>query len=99
MEQFASFLEVLRATPDGDGTLLDHSLLLYGGGLSNGNEHSHINLPIVVAGAGKQLKGGRHVRFPIDTPMTNLLLTLLDKAAVPVDALGDSTGRLSLLPV
>jgi hypothetical protein len=100
MQQFASFLEKLRSTPDGDGTLLDRVLLLYGGGLSNGNEHSHINLPIVLAGgAAGQLRGGRHLRYPIDTPMTNLLLAMLDKVGIPADGLGDSTGRLQLEPL
>ena len=91
---FAALLEKLRSTPDGDGTLLDHSVLLYGSSLSDGNGHSHDNLPIVVAGTVGQ--GGRHLRFPDKTPMTNLLLTLLDKVGVPVDHLGDSTGALSL---
>ena len=97
MQQFASFLAKLQATPDGDGTLLDHSLLLYGGGLSNGNEHSHINLPLMLAGgASGRLEGNRHLRYPIDTPMTNLLLAMLDKAGVPAPELGDSTGKLQL---
>lgn len=100
MQQYAQFLETLRSTPDGDGTLLDHVLLLYGGGLSNGNEHSHINLPLVLAGGGAgRLAGGRHVRYPVDTPMTNLLLALLDKVDVPIDRLGDSTGRAELEPL
>jgi hypothetical protein len=94
---FASFLEKLRSTPDGDGNLLDHSMILYGAGLSNPNEHSHINLPLAVVGGGTgQLKGGRHLQYPVDTPMTNLLLTMLDKAGVAADSLGDSTGRLEL---
>ena len=97
VQQFAAFLEMLRATPDGDGTLLDHSLLLYGGGLSNGNEHSHINLPLVLAGgAGGRLQGGRHLEYPIDTPMTNLLLSVLEKVGVAEERLGDSTGHLPL---
>jgi len=100
MQQFAYFIEKLQATPDGDGTLLDHVLLMYGGGLSNGNEHSHINLPLVlVGGAGGRLVGGRHVRSPVDTPMTNLLLALLDKVDVPIGRLGDSTGRVELEPL
>jgi hypothetical protein len=94
VEQFGYLLEKLQSTPDGNGSLLDHVLLLYGGGLSNGNEHSHINLPLVLAGgAGGGLVGGRHVRYPTDTPMTNLLLTLLDKVGVRADELGDSTGK------
>jgi len=96
-QQFSSFLEKLRTTPDGDGTLLDNSLLLYGGGLSNGNEHSHINLPLLLAGgAAGRLEGGRHLESPIDTPMANLLLSVLEKIGVSEDQLGDSTGRLEL---
>ena len=97
VQQFSSFLEKLRTTPDGDGTLLDNSLLLYGGGLSNGNEHSHINLPLVLAGgAAGRLEGGRHLEYPIDTPMANLLLSVLENVGVSEDQLGDSTGRLEL---
>ena len=73
---------------------------MYGGGLSNGNEHSHINLPLVLAGgAAGRLTGGRHARFAVDTPMSNLLLAMLDKVDVPADRLGDSTGRLGLEPL
>ena len=94
---FAYFLEKLRSTPDGDGTLLDHSLLLFGAGLSNPNIHSHNDIPIVLAGgASGKLKGGRHLANPIKTPMTNLLVSMLDKSGVPVDRLGDSTGPLDL---
>jgi hypothetical protein len=96
---FAYFLEKLRSTPDGDGNLLDNSILLYGGAMSNPNVHRHVNLPLVVAGGGAgQLKGGRHLSFaPGDNiPMTNLLVSLLDKAGVRVDKLGDSTGRINL---
>ena len=100
MKIFAYFLERLRATPDGDGSLLDHSILLYGSGLSNGNIHQHVNLPILmVGGGGGNLKGGRHIRYPDLTPMTNLFLTVLDKLGIPVDNLGDSTGKLDLLSV
>jgi len=99
-ELFAYFLEKLRSTPDGDGSLLDHTMLLYGAGLSNPNEHSHLDLPITVVGGGAgQLKGGRHVECSLDTPMTNLLVSLLEKVGVPVDKLGDSTGRLDLEPL
>ena len=97
VQQFSSFLEKLRTTPDSEGTLLDNSLLLYGGGLSNGNEHSHINLPLVLAGgAAGRLEGGRHLEYPIDTPMANLLLSVLENVGVSEDQLGDSTGRLEL---
>ncbi|HTR38779.1 MAG TPA: DUF1552 domain-containing protein [Bryobacteraceae bacterium] len=92
---FDYFLEKLQATPDGDGTLLDHSLILYGGGIGNGNLHEHTNLPLLMAGKlGGQVKPGRHVRYPDNTPMTNLLLSVLDKAGVRTDKLGDSTGPL-----
>jgi hypothetical protein len=100
VQQFTYFLERLRSTPDGDGSLLDNVLLLYGGGLSNGNEHSHINLPLVLAGgAAGRLTGGRHAKYALDTPMTNLLLAMLDKVGVQADRLGDSTGRLPLEPL
>lgn len=95
---FAKFLEKLQATPEGDGSLLDHTLLLYGAGLSDPDGHSHFHLPLLVAGgASGQLRGGRHIVYPEKTPMTNLLLTMLDKAGVPVERLGDSTGKLDLL--
>jgi hypothetical protein len=92
------WLEKLRATPDGDGNLLDHSLLLYGGAMSNSNVHNHSPLPIVVAGgANGGIKGGRHLRYPENTPMANLLLTMLQKAGIPQDSVGDSAGPLSEL--
>ena len=98
IQQLAYFLEKLQATPDGDGTLLDHVTLLYGCGISNSNLHTHDNLPILVVGGGAgSIKGGRHVRVTSDTPLTNLQLTLLDKIGVPLDALGDSTGRVDLV--
>jgi uncharacterized protein DUF1552 len=87
---FARFLDKLRATPDGDGNLLDHSLILYGSAMSNSNLHDHKPLPLLVAGG----KGGRHVKYPEDTPMSNLLLSLLHRAGVPQDKVGDSTGPL-----
>lgn len=92
---FASFLDRLRDTADGDGSLLDHTLLMYGAGLANPNAHSHRDLPLLlVGGTSAQLKGGRHLEYPPETPMTNLLLSMLDKVGVPVETLGDSTGRL-----
>jgi hypothetical protein len=92
---FGYFLEKLRNTPDGDGSLLDHSLILYGGGIGNGNLHEHTNLPLLMAGKlGGKVKPGRHVLYPDNTPMTNLLLTVLDKAGVPAEKLGDSTGPI-----
>src|SRR6185503_12726983 len=94
---FAYFLDKLQSTPDGDGTLLDHSLVLYGSGLSDGNQHNHTDLPVLVAGgASGRLKGGRHLRHPKNTPMANLLVAMLDKLDVTTDKLGDSTGPISL---
>ena len=94
----AYYLEKLRSTPDGDGSLLDHSMILYGGALSDGNLHLYTSLPLVLfAGGVGGIKGGQHIRYANRTPMTNLLLTMLDKANVPhVERIGDSTGRLDL---
>jgi Protein of unknown function (DUF1552) len=98
MQMFAAFLQKLKATPDGDGTLLDHVMLIYGSGLSNPDDHNHHDLPILLAGGGAgQLKGGRHLACPLDTPLANLHLTMLDKMGIPIDRLGDSTGRLELI--
>jgi hypothetical protein len=89
-------LERLKTTPDGDGSLLDHSLILYGSAMSNSNVHNHAPLPVLIAGgAAGKLKGGRHLMYPEGTPMSNLLLTILDKAGVPQESVGDSTGLLS----
>jgi hypothetical protein len=97
-ELFAWFLDKLKSTPEGDGSLLDHSMFLYGAALSNPNLHAHYDLPLAVVGGGAgHLRGGRHLVYRTETPMTNLLLSLLDKAGVPVEKLGDSTGRLELL--
>ena len=97
---FAYFLERLQATPDGDGTLLDHSMILYGGGMGDGNMHRHSDLPTLMAGKlGGAFKTGRHLNYTLDTPMSNLLLTILDSVGVPLDKLGDSTGRLPLDPL
>jgi hypothetical protein len=91
------FLDTLKATPDGDGTLLDHSLILYGSSLSDGNEHNFDPLPIVLAGgASGQLKAGRHLKYPVGTHMSNLLLSMLNKVGVPIDKFGDSTARLEI---
>ena len=96
MSLFARFVERMRNTPDGDGTLLDHSMLLYGGGMGDGDQHTPVNLPVVIVGGGcGQLKGGRHIRYPLNTPFMNLGLTLLDKVGVQVDKIGDSTGLLT----
>ncbi|MCY4598325.1 MAG: DUF1552 domain-containing protein [Acidobacteria bacterium] len=98
MQQFAYFLDKLQSTPDGDGTLLDHSMLIYGSGISDGNIHFHMDLPVVMAGGGGgTLKGGRHLRYASDTPLTNLYVSVLGKLGVPVEQFGDSTGKLPYL--
>lgn len=95
---FAEFLARLKATPDGDGSLLDHSIYLYGSGMGNPNVHDHTNLPILVAGgAAGGLKGNRHIRYDKPTPLANLHLTLLDKAGVRLDSFADSQGKLDEL--
>jgi hypothetical protein len=92
---FAGYLEKLRSTPDGDGSLLDHVLLLYGGGISHSDRHTHGPLPTLVVGGGSgTIKGGRHLVYPEHTPLTNLQLTLLSNLGVPTEKLGDSTGQL-----
>lgn len=98
-QTFAYLLQKMHSTPDGDGTLLDHSMILYGSSISDGNAHTHDNLPLVLAGGGcGQVKGGRHIRFPKETPMNNLLLTMLSKAGLhPSAKLGDSNGFLEHL--
>src|SRR5262245_47094219 len=91
------FLQKLQAAKEGDGSLLDHSLILYGGGMGDGNLHRHFDLPTLLAGKlGGQIKPGHHFAFPDNTPMTNLLLTILDGVGAHVDKLGDSTGPLPL---
>jgi hypothetical protein len=94
---FLAYLaEKMHATADGDGTLLDQSLLMYGGGMGDGNLHRHTDLPCVLLGKlGGKIKPAGHVTYPAGTPMTNWLVTMLDKIGAPVDAIGDSTGRLS----
>ena len=96
MQLFAAFLDKLRTTPDGDGSLLDQVLILYGGGISDGDQHTHTSLPALVAGhGGGQLTGGRHLQYSPGTPHANLLLSLLLLAGLPVDRVGDSTGPLT----
>jgi hypothetical protein len=93
---FAEFLAKLDATPDGDGSLLDNTILMYGSNMSNSNAHDHYPLPVVTVGGGRgRLKGGQHIMAEEHTPMTNLLVTLLAKADAPVETLGDSTGTIS----
>jgi hypothetical protein len=97
VQLFAYFLEKLAKLPDGEGTLLDHSLILYGSGMSDGNSHNHDPLPIVLAGrAGGALQGNRHLRQPQLTPMSNLLLATLNKLGCPEERFGDSTASLSI---
>jgi hypothetical protein len=91
---FAKFLDKLAAMPDGDGTMLDHSLFLYGSNMSNSNAHNHYPLPISVVGGWKTVKGNRHVVAPEKTPLANVLLTFLDRINIAQDKLGDSTGKL-----
>jgi len=94
---FAHFLDKLNSIPDGDGTLLDHSLVLYGSGMSDGNSHNHDPLPVVLAGrASGALEGNRHLVFPEQTPMSNLLVAMLDKLGAPQDSFGDSTSHLTI---
>jgi len=90
---FSYFLDKLKATPDGNGTLLDHSTYLYGSGMSNSDIHDHVNLPILVAG-GKGVPGGRHIRYKEPTPLANVHLTLLDRAGVHTDKFADSQGKV-----
>lgn len=93
---FAQFLDKLHKTQDGEGSLLDHTVLLYGSNMSNSNVHNHFPLPnLLVGGGAGQLKGGRHLRYEDHTPMANLLLSVLDKVGVQQESLGDSTGRLA----
>ncbi len=91
---FANYLEKLRNTPDGDGSLLDHTMLLYGSGISNSDRHTHGPLPtLVLGGGGGAIKGGQHLVYPEHTPLTNLQLTMLNILGVPTEKLGDSTGQ------
>jgi len=95
---FAYFLEKLQSTPEGDGTLLDHTVYLYGSGMGNPNVHDHVNLPILVAGgAAGNLKGGRHIKYAEPTPLANLHLTLLEKVGVRMDKFADSKGKVDEL--
>lgn len=95
VEQFGYFLEKLQSIQDGDATLLDRSMIVYGSGIADGNAHTHHDLPVLLAGAGNgTLTPGRHVRFPKETPMTNLYLSLLERMQTPAARLGDSTGPL-----
>src|SRR5206468_7192985 len=95
---FSYFLKRLKETPEGNGTLLDHVLYLYGSGMGNPNMHDHQNLPILVAGgAAGKMRGGRHITFKEPTPLANLHLTLLEKVGVRIDKFADSTGSVKEL--
>jgi Protein of unknown function (DUF1552) len=95
---FAYYIEKLKSTPDGDGTLLDHSVVLYGSGMGNPNVHDHVNLPVIVAGGGAgRMKGGRHISYAEPTPLANLHLTLLEKVGVRLDTFADSHGKIDEL--
>ncbi len=98
VKTFSYLVSKMDATPDGDGTLLDHTMLLFGSSISDGNAHTHHDLPLVLVG-GKSvgITGGRHIRYAPETPMNNLLLTMLDKAGIPAETLGDATGELDQL--
>ena len=97
---FAYYVDRLASTADGDGTLLDSVMIMFGSGMSDGNRHDHHDLPTLLVGGGAgQLKGGRHVRVAKDTPNTNLFVTMLEKLGVPIGNMGDSTGKLTTLSV
>jgi hypothetical protein len=97
MEQFAKFVGKLAAMPEADGTVLDHTVIVYGSGIADGNKHTHENLPVLVVGGGAGFKGDRHLVYDDETPMTNFYLTLLDRVGVREDQIGDSTGRIEHL--
>jgi hypothetical protein len=98
LELFKYYLERLAATPDGDGTLLDQVTILYGSGMGNSNLHDPRNLPVLLAGGGAgHIRGGRHLRYPKGTPLTNLYMSVLQKVGVPAERIGDSTGRFAEL--
>ena len=93
MALFGYYLDKLASTPDGDGSLLDHMLLLYGAGMADSNRHQNTGLPLVLfGGAAGRVKGDRHLKYPDGTPATNLHLTLLDKMGISVEKMSDSTG-------
>jgi hypothetical protein len=95
-EVFAGFIKKLASMKDGDGSVLDHSIILYGSNMSDSNRHNHDPLPSAILGRGYgRIKGGQHLKYPQDTPLANLLLTLLERGGIPVDKIGDSTGLFS----
>jgi hypothetical protein len=96
---FAYYLDKLQSTPDGEGSLLDHMTIIYGAGMADGNSHWPLDLPVLLVGGGAGMLrgGGRHVRYPKETPLANLHVTLLDKLGVPIERIGDSTGGVEEL--
>lgn len=100
MEQFAYLLTKLKSIPEGNGNLLDYCMIAYGSGLGDGNRHNHDDLPMLLAGhGGGTIDPGRHIQYPIETPMTNLFVSMLERAGSPVDVVGDSTGPLPGLQI
>jgi hypothetical protein len=96
MEQFAYFMKRLKDTKDGNESMLDHSMIVYGGGLCDGNRHNHDHLPVILAGRGSgTLNPGQHVVLPEETPMTNLYMAMLDRLGVHAERVGDSTGEIT----
>src|SRR5438045_9726563 len=96
VDLFAYLIDKMKNTPDGDGNLLDHSLMMIGGGMSNGNIHSHMDVPIALVGGAGGLKGNRHVAAPMGAPSSNLLVSLVTGAGARAAGFGDSTGALDL---
>ena len=97
LRQFGYFLDKMKSIKEGEGTLLDHSMIVFGGAIGDGNRHNHNNLPILLAGGGNgTITHGKRQTLPTDTPMTNLYLSLLDRLGVPAERIGDSTGRLEI---
>ena len=96
--QLAYFLEKLKSVKEGEGTLLDNSMIVFGAGISDPNEHLHDNLPTIVAGrGGGTITSGRHIKLEHETPMTNLYLSLLDRMGTPVERFADSSGKLEVI--
>ncbi|MBV8879142.1 MAG: DUF1552 domain-containing protein, partial [Planctomycetaceae bacterium] len=96
VEQFSYFVRKMKAIPETDGTLLDHSMVVYGGSIGDGNRHNHDELPILLAGGGQgTITTGRHVRYPRGTPLCNLFLSMLDRVGLKEETFGDGTGRLN----
>ena len=97
VDQLGYMLRKMKSIKEGDRTLLDNTMVVYGAGIGDGDRHNHDDLPILVAGGGSFIKTGRHIKYKNETPMTNLLMTMADRAGVPVETIGDSTGRLDQL--